>query len=175
MGVFGWLFKDIPTGRLYEGVMKGWGSALLLCRCRWRLWWRSCPVSWRRCWPSRALTSVWARGSWCVLPGPSSGRTASSLLMKPQPMWTQGQGTLHTLQIILHQCGNSLFHMQLVYCKLVLLSVGNLSWIRETATKTKSGTILKIAHAFNYQSSLMSSDQIIYSSGTDWSVVNENV
>lgn len=25
MGVFGWLFKDIPTGRLYAGVMKGRG------------------------------------------------------------------------------------------------------------------------------------------------------
>lgn len=76
--------------------MKGWGSALPLRRCRWGPWWRTCPINWRRCSLSRALTSAWAKGNWCAWPGPSSGETASSSLMRPQRMWTQGQGIVST-------------------------------------------------------------------------------
>lgn len=79
MGVFGWLFKDISTGGLCAGVMKGWCSALPRCRCRWRPRWRSCPISRTRRLPSQALTSAWVRGKWCFWQGPSCGKT----MMKP--------------------------------------------------------------------------------------------
>lgn len=71
--------------------MKGRGSSLPLCRCSWRPWWRTCPISWRRCSLNQARTSAWARGNWCAWPGLSSGKTASSSSMRPRPTWTQGQ------------------------------------------------------------------------------------
>lgn len=61
-----------------------------VCRSSWSLWWMSCLESCTQFWLNRAPTSVLDRGSWCVWPEQSWGRTASSSSMRPRPTWTPG-------------------------------------------------------------------------------------